>query len=227
MRIGTKDITNVLLGSKQLVRIYKGGTEIWSGYQMLTSLTNTKGSKGLDTGCVMTEDTEIEVSFQAGKTSDYAALWCSRGADTQTDTCTVFVASGGGFLRLDYGQATQVGTFTLTAGTTYAVKFSSGSFYVNGTQVLDAASKQHINNYGFPIGLFNAFLASVEKVGSGSASTTFPFTLPLYYCKIWQGGSLVRDLRPAKRLSDGKVGLLDKVSNQLYTSVDGVELVGA
>lgn len=222
MRIGDKDITNVLLGSKQLVRIYKGGTEIWSGYTMLTSLTNTKGSKGLNTGCVMTEDTEIEVSFQAGKTSDYAALWCSRGAGTQTDTCTVFVATGGDFLRLDYGQATQVGTFTPTAGTTYAVKFSGGSFYVNGTQVLDADSKQHINHYGFPIGLFNAFLA---KVGSGS--TTYPFTLPMYYAKIWQGGSLVRDLRPAKRLSDGKVGLLDKVGNKLYTSVDGVELVGA
>lgn len=216
-----KDVKMLMVGGKTVQRLFEGGTEIWSGYQMLTSLTNTKGSKGLDTGCVMTEDTEIEVSFRSGTAGSFAALWCSRGDNPQTDTCTVFVTNGTG-LRFDYGGATAVGSGNLVKSDTNTVKFAGGKFYLNGSVAVDASAQQSISTYGLPIGLFNAFFS---KVGSGS--TTYPFTLPLYYCKIWQGGSLVRDLRPAKRLSDGKVGLLDKVSNQLYTSVDGVELVGA
>ena len=38
----------------------------------------------------------------------------------------------------------------------------------------------------------------------------------LYSCKIYDNGTLVRDFIPAKKISDNKCGLWDKVTNAFY-----------
>lgn len=45
-------------------------------------------------------------------------------------------------------------------------------------------------------------------------------------CKIWDEGTLVRDYRPIKRLSDNKYGLWDKVEHKFYTSASSSNFVG-
>lgn len=42
--------------------------------------------------------------------------------------------------------------------------------------------------------------------------------LKVYYCKIWEGDILIRDFVPAKRDTDGAIGMLDKVNNVFYTN---------
>ena len=39
-----------------------------------------------------------------------------------------------------------------------------------------------------------------------------------YYFKIWDNGTLIRDLIPAKRISDGVTGLYDIVNDKFYTN---------
>lgn len=43
----------------------------------------------------------------------------------------------------------------------------------------------------------------------------------LYSCKIYKDTTLVRDFIPAKRISDGKYGLWDKVNYKFYTDING------
>lgn len=43
----------------------------------------------------------------------------------------------------------------------------------------------------------------------------------IYYCKIYDNNTLVRDFIPAKRVSDGKCGLWDKVNFKFYTDESG------
>lgn len=43
----------------------------------------------------------------------------------------------------------------------------------------------------------------------------------IYYCKIYDNNILVRDFIPAKRISDGKRGLWDKVNLKFYTDENG------
>lgn len=43
----------------------------------------------------------------------------------------------------------------------------------------------------------------------------------IYYCKIYDNNTLVRDFIPAKRVSDGKCGLWDKVNLKFYTDEKG------
>lgn len=43
----------------------------------------------------------------------------------------------------------------------------------------------------------------------------------IYYCKIYDNNTLVRDFIPAKRISDGKCGLWDKVNFKFYTDESG------
>lgn len=203
-------------------RIGKAGTELNPKlYEAMEYVANTNSSKGIDTGLTMTADTQIEARFKAGDVSNYACLWCSRGANPQTDCNTVFVIYTGKSLRFDFGQSTQIGSKSITSDTDYSVKWTGSAFMVNGTMGVDCSSKAQIQNYGLPIGLLNAFFTAV-----GSGATTYPFTLPFYGCKIWQGGKIVRDFVPMRRISDGVAGLYDQVEDKFYVTVDNVELSG-
>ena len=57
--------------------------------------------------------------------------------------------------------------------------------------------------------------SSAIQVSSSGAQYKF------YSCKIYNNGSLVRDFVPAKRISDDKCGLWDKVKLKFYTDESG------
>lgn len=44
-------------------------------------------------------------------------------------------------------------------------------------------------------------------------------TSKIKYCKIWDNGTLVRDMVSCKRDSDGELGMYDKVNNVFYTNL--------
>lgn len=86
----------------------------------------------------------------------------------------------------------------------------------------------------------NKNAASVDGISKSYAAQTFQFTIPLfllcdnaagsptsagaallYSCQIYDNGTLIRDFIPAKRISDGKCGLWDKVNLKFYTDENG------
>ena len=62
----------------------------------------------------------------------------------------------------------------------------------------------------------NLYLFSVNNGGNYNKAS-----MKLYSCKIYVNGTLVRDFIPAKRISDGKCGLWDKVNFKFYTDENG------
>ena len=48
----------------------------------------------------------------------------------------------------------------------------------------------------------------------------------VYGLKLWDGDILVHNFIPVRRRSDGKIGMLDKIEGQFYTSPNGVEFIG-
>ena len=48
----------------------------------------------------------------------------------------------------------------------------------------------------------------------------------VYGLKLWDGDILVHDFIPVRHRSDGKIGMLDKIEGQFYTSPNGVEFIG-
>lgn len=49
----------------------------------------------------------------------------------------------------------------------------------------------------------------------------------IYYFKLWQNGTLVRDLVPVIRNSDNEIGMLDRVSGQFFGNVGTGNFIGA
>lgn len=62
----------------------------------------------------------------------------------------------------------------------------------------------------------NLYLFSVNNGGNYNKAS-----MKLYSCKIYDNGTLVRDFIPAKRISDNKCGLWDKVNLKFYTDENG------
>lgn len=48
----------------------------------------------------------------------------------------------------------------------------------------------------------------------------------VYGLKLWDENILVHNFIPVRRRRDGKIGMLDKVDGQFYTSPNGVEFIG-
>lgn len=62
----------------------------------------------------------------------------------------------------------------------------------------------------------NLYLFSVNNGSNYNKAS-----MKLYSCKIYDNGTLVRDFIPAKRISDSKCGLWDKVNFKFYTDENG------
>lgn len=67
----------------------------------------------------------------------------------------------------------------------------------------------------------NLYLFSVNNGGNYNKAS-----MKLYSCKIYDNGTLVRDFIPAKRISDGKCGLWDKVNKVFYKNAGTGAFIG-
>lgn len=137
---------------------------------------------------------------------------------------------------------------TGTSGNTYAgcdTNWQNTGFFV-GVNVFEFGNAEttNIQNYGE-----NPIVLTLDKTGgykdgvktwNNASTATFQtvsnltlfalnrngtiqeyLTGKIYYCKIYDNNILVRDFIPAKRISDGKRGLWDKVNLKFYTDEKG------
>ena len=71
-------------------------------------------------------------------------------------------------------------------------------------------------------GEYPLYLFTINLAGARASILSFK----LYYCKLWDGETLVRDFIPCKRISDDVVGLYDTVTNEFYSNVDAENFAG-
>lgn len=207
---------------------YFKGYEIPKGYQKLKYIEST-GTQYIDTNYYWTTE-EVKIIMDAYITSNAAnqSLFGNEekysGGDRYfgiiphgiNGTFSMYVGSSGGIGSVSPGLETR---FTLECATTTAKVFTAK---LNGTQALSktytGTMMAYANTSSTDASRGKIYIFSNHNSGSGAAAIQNVGGMRLYSFKMYDGGKMVRDFIPAKRLSDGKIGLLDKVYNVFYTN---------
>ena len=103
-----------------------------------------------------------------------------------------------------YGTSSAVTTADAAAGTRYVVDYNKNQAYVDDILVRTATANTFQGNN-------NIILSALQNAGY----VAFFTSLKIYYCKIYDNDTLVRDMIPAKD-EVGNAGLYDKIEGKLY-----------
>jgi len=165
----------------------------------------------INTGHTPTDKTELEIQFAFTKLLD--------------DKRYVFGVYGdnGGRFQFSYGP-TSTGCF-----------LGYGGAYTNSVAGIPYNTAKHVMKYvlnegfvfdGSVVDATPTILTNWEGTGksiylgalnaNGNVNTNYIPPIRIYYCKIWEGGELVRDMVPVQRVFDGKCGLRDNVTTNFY-----------
>ena len=176
-------------------------TTIPSGLLGLEYIEST-GTQYIDTGLKPTQNYSMTIKCQSTGTSynTYA------GCDTNQQNTGFFIGAnvfefGNASTTSiqNYGEAPIVLTLDKTGG------------YKDGVKTWNNASTETFQTVA------NLTLFALNRNGTIREQLIGK----IYYCKIYDNNTLVRDFIPAKRISDNKCGLWDKVNLKFYTDENG------
>lgn len=185
-----------------------------SEYEQLTYIENTS-SAFIDTGYIFKHfDKKVEIRFQ--QTGDIVNTHLF-GASSNQNTDYVLNPFGGYTVWVGASPYT---TMAATIGKTYDYALQIKNSIL--TQTVDgAASTATVPDVTAERSLY------LFDVNSGNRLSFYSYALiRLFGAKIYDGEAPVRDYIPAKRKSDGAIGLFDLIECKFYTSPNGVEFIG-
>lgn len=166
----------------------------------------SSGTQYIDTGIVPTTSTKIEFVADMSFTKMYDHFF---GADN--------------FMKIQWFNNSAIYTVKKTGQG--SVSFTSGkhTIVMDMTDTTNSITIDGVKN-GATIGAIESttyplLLLSGYK-SDGSIETNYCGVGKIYSCKIWEGDTLVRDMKPVLR-NDGVYGLLDTVNNVFYSSPVG------
>lgn len=181
------------------------------GYEWADFIQNTS-SAYINTGCYADGTTQVEMVMEnVTNTAFKGILGTSRSGTPRWGLDQH--ASSNTNASFYYGSGT-VGIGTIANG-------SKTTILINAN-VLKRNSTTYTNTGTWSGGaLSNPIYVFREYAGGTSCAL-----MKVYSLKITIGGVLLRDYKPAKRLSDNKYGLWDKVEHKFYTSASSSNFVG-
>ena len=159
-----------------------------------------------------TDKVETKVSFTTVGTSTQF-LWCDRTASGGSDRFSGGIV--GGKYRFDRRNANYDSNTLPDANTitTVVADYGTGSCLVDDTSVAMMSNYESLYETATNILLFAAFELKEGKIASLGSYAKIRF----YYFKIYgRDKTLKCDIVPAKRESDGVIGLYDRVAKKFY-----------
>lgn len=167
-------------------------TTISSGLVELEYIEAT-GTQYLDTGITVNknDNKELIMSCQLGNDGSYA------GANGYMQYQASITGGAKGILKISY-------------------KNNIEKTYFNDTLKLTKDWTSAYSGTNVKLGIFK--LGEINNTWYNSSAWQIG---KLYYYKLYDNGTLVRDFIPVKRISDGKCGLWDKVNFKFYTDESG------
>ena len=181
------------------------------------------GNQYIKTGVIANSETEIELGW--GKVDGYDYGSGEPGVDTNTANAAAILGSDwvtqGLFLLTQYGKFK---FHNCESGTGSVGVFSNGlidDYGTNGDNIVLRVKGRNLTVDGqtFTISKNNA-TPSAKEIRlfdcDGTNTARKAGTFKLYYCKIWNGGELVRDYVPYKQ--NDVIGLYDNVSNTFFAN---------
>lgn len=197
------------------VKAYVGVNNLPSTYQRVEYLQVHKAR--IDTGYKPNNNTKVVCLFGNIVGTDYGAIFGVN--DTNEHGLSVAWESGNFHCRFFSGDGSYVDTqSTHPESNKVLVSIESGrqDFTVNGvTETLSNtfASQQLIDNM---------YLFAINNVPGGNVWGTDQQTR-MYYLRIYESGTIVRNFVPCYRKSDDEPGLYDTVNGEFYPNANPVE----
>lgn len=169
------------------------------------------GKAYVDTGFkANTTTTRFIGSFSITSISVSQGFFGSRNGNSANDSsCMVAYVSSGRYVRADWVNGDSKLNVPVTANEIITVDITRGRAVINGTELIgtNTVSADQINN--FYVGHFRN--GDGTMFGSGIIGRIYP-------CQLISDGSVIRNLTPAKRNSDEKIGMYDIENNVFYPS---------
>lgn len=187
-------------------KVKKGYVGVPMQYTEL-SYIQSGGSQYIDTEFKPTGSTKVVCDFKMlNQGSSQQGVFGSRPGTS--GRFTVFTGNTTADLQVDYNTeqtlasvSSSITGLNVNSRTTLEV---SNSLVINGTTVKTVSAASFASTY-------NLFLFANNNVGTAQ----LPGSMQLYYCQIYDNGTLVRDFVPCIN-EDGEVGLYDRVNSKFY-----------
>lgn len=154
------------------------------------------------------QDTSIEMKINATSVVDNACLYCSRDINAGTKLYAAFRIAN--VLRHDYLSSQKDTGYSISANTIYTIKSEKNKMYVNWNLIDTITAWTFKATYAMILLASNAWWDSTNIDNY--------FTGRLYWCKIRDNETLVRDFIPCYRIRDWVIWLYDTVNDYFYTN---------
>ena len=159
---------------------------------------------------------KVEMKVHVGKSSQTQGLFMSRaGTSLNTYTCCLFGEESGadeGKLRFDFNNKQKLGSTVLSYETDHELVFDGGAGSAPSWTVDGIAQPENTGTNNFTSG-GDLCLFTMSLNGN-----YYSAHCQLYYFTVTTNGVTLLDLRPARRISDGVIGLHDRVGDVFYES---------
>lgn len=171
------------------------------------------GTKYIDTNYTLTNSNSAEIKVSLGSTTGNQMLFGSRsGASSQNISINASTTN----FSVDFNNSnysTYRGSYTYTLNTPYIISVSKNerAIYDEDGNVLASNTTVCNDTITTPQN------ATLFYINPKPANTWYiPNGAKLYYCKIWNGDTLVRHMIPCYRNDDEVVGMYDLINNVFY-----------
>lgn len=167
-----------------------------NGYTELEYIEST-GTQWIDTGFKPNQNTRVVIKLSTTQTGSHTVF----GADISwTDNGFVL---GVGFTH--YGNET--GTISgLNDGSPHEIDFNKNTIFMDGVSILTMGA----STFSIPYNL-----ALFANIRSGDVQEIT--TMLLYYCKVYDGNTIIREYIPCKNPSE-VIGLYDSIGQKFYAN---------
>lgn len=184
-------------------------------YEILDYIYPTENHTYIETGVQNSADISFEMQYNMINITEYGRLVGS-SASVYYEKDTIIVDYEGGSLTYKwFGETSMIGTGTANDYDVHKINYSPLEFYVDDTLIRSRESVGSGDGRTTSLRFFNGW-----SNYDGSSAPGDQGYFNLYYAKIYDNGTLVRDYVPVKRLSDNKYGLYDNVNGVFYGSAN-------
>lgn len=175
----------------------------FSDYQEVEYIEST-GSQYIDMNVKATNKTMIDAQLYTDETGN--KNWFG-GSVSSSSYNFIFNSYASNKFEYQYGTSN---SWIISAvqdtivGQIYTIKYGNGAIYINENKIADLSTTTFSDTRNIYLFTRNQNAGIVGIAGK------------VYYLKIYDNGTLVRNFIPAYRISDGEVGLFDIVNNVFY-----------
>lgn len=206
--IGNSTVTGVYLGSTPVKSVYVGMDRVYHnpypGYTEISAI-KSNGRSYIDTGVVGQSGISMEIHFKYLTLPSDGCVCGSRNGDTRFYLCHYYDKK----LCMGYGPLI---TSSYSTEVDYAYIWTAS--LKSGEQKLTRGGVTVINNTSSTTYNTNKNLY-IGCCNNGGTAQWFS-KIQIYYCKIYQNGTLIRDFIPLYSKTQLVSGLYDKINNKFY-----------